>query len=136
MHFDAVNLLLSGGEDDRVSHFATLGVTLYTPIHHRGLARLCMRVVRSYCVHLHIRALRDDELLVYVRPLGAQLVDVWVELRAAVVDLTEEPFTSTTCAAWIVDVDVVVFGIHGFFHEWLSKLHAIEYNVLPQKGHC
>ncbi|KAJ8575995.1 hypothetical protein ON010_g3218 [Phytophthora cinnamomi] len=122
------DLLLLGGQHDRVPDLLAVGIAHHAAVQHGGLARLRVRVVRADRVHLDVGALRGQELLVDVRALavaGAHLVDLRVVLAGAVADLAEEAFAAAAGAHGVVDVDVVVLAVHGLLHERLVDAHAV-----------
>mmetsp|Transcript_18134 Transcript_18134/g.49489 ORF Transcript_18134/g.49489 Transcript_18134/m.49489 type:complete len:212 (-) Transcript_18134:744-1379(-) len=124
------NFFLAKRQNDRKSNFFAIRIPLHFPIHRGRLSRLCMSVVWSYRVHLHICALRFHKFLVNVRPIATNFVDVRIEFGRSVSYFAEELLAAPTCRCWIVDGNVVVFGVYRLFNKWLVDLNALDFNVI------
>lgn len=84
-------------------------------------------------VYLDIGALGHHELLVDETAVLAQVIHVWIELRAAVVHFAEQALAASTGAHGIVNVYVVILRVDGLLDQRLVDLHTVHHNILRNK---
>jgi hypothetical protein len=81
-----------------------------------------MRIFIANAVHFDIKTVCWKKFFVDIVPVIANAIDVLVVVTAYVLQLAEELFAASTIRSWIINPNIMVFGIHWFLKEWLSKL--------------
>lgn len=86
-----------------------------------------MHVIRPNCIDLDVEPIGPDELLVDVVAVCSNVVDGWFIHAAVVLLLSEQLLSASPISRWVVNADLMVFGI-----EWLLNERLFELNV-PDK---
>mmetsp|Transcript_930 Transcript_930/g.1933 ORF Transcript_930/g.1933 Transcript_930/m.1933 type:complete len:237 (-) Transcript_930:1588-2298(-) len=124
------NLLLPQCQNNRKSHLLPILIPLHLSIHRRTLPRLGMPIIRTNRIHLHIRTLRLNKLLVNVTPIPSNVINFGIEFGRSIAHLAKELFAPSPGRAGVVYCNVVIVRIHGLFHEGLVDHHSIHLNVI------
>ena len=124
------DFLFAEGQNDGEPHFLSIGIPLDLSIDGGRLSGFGMSVLRSHRVHFDVGALGFDEFFVNVRPVSPDFVDVGIELGRSVPDFAKQFFAASPRGGWIVDGNVVIVGVDGFFDKGFVNANSVDFDVI------
>ena len=127
----AGDLLLGRAQQHRIPLLFTVRRALNATVEHGRLPGLRVGVVRPNSVNLDVCTPRLHEAFVHERAPPADVpAMVGQVLGGAVSFFPEKALHAPAHVVRVVDVDVMVFSIHGFLHKRLLQLHAVDHDAL------